>query len=312
MTIVRNLACLALLAACACSANDAATGGKTGGGGAGGGDGSANEGEDAGDENPPPSLPDPGAPPSQIAGIFSFDHLQQGNGAPKLQASAIFTSPPPDLNGSPFPDIFSGYAGVPLDDCASLPVISIGSGQANPLDAGELALIAPDASRHTVTRTDFFGMVVYGGELPASVFQPFAEYALEATGGPMLPGFSGSFWTPGSLTVTAPESSGKLTVERSQPLDVRWEGQGDGDPVLIRMTQRNTTVVCRAVDDGEFTIPASALAFFSPSGGSVEPGQDEDPDLLLVQRLTWYTVGQGSSSALALSAVGAKYEVDFR
>lgn len=308
MTTVRNLACLALLAACACSANDA----TSPSGGRPAGDASTSEGEDAGnDETPPPSIPDPGSPPSQVAGIFSFDFLQEGSGEAKLQASAIFTSPPPSLQGSPFPDIFSGYESVPIDDCASLPVINVSGGQANPLDAGEIAIVGPDASRHTVTRTDFFGMVVYGGDLPASAFQPFAEYRLEATGSPMLPGFSGSFWTPGSLTVTAPSSSGKLTVERSQSLDLRWEGQGNGEPVLIRMTQRNTTVVCRAEDDGEFTIPASALGFFSPSG-SAEPGQDEEADVLLVQRLTWYTVGEGSSAALALSAVGAKYEVDFR
>ena len=309
MTMVRNLAWLALFLVTACSANDAANNG----GGKGLNDGSTSGDEsDGGDETPAPTLPDPGSPPSQVAGIFSFDHLQEGSGDPKLNVSAIFTSPPPSLQSSPFPDIFAGYANVALDECASLPVFNVSGGQANPLDAGELALVAPDASRHTITRTDFFGMVVYGGELPTEVFAPYAEYKVEASGGPMLSGFTGSFWTPGSLTVTAPSSSGKLAVKRSEPLEVRWEGAGNGDPVIIRMSQKNTTVVCRVTDDGEFTIPATALAFFSVSGTGGEPGQDEESDTLLVQRMTWYTVGEGSSSALALTSVGAKYEVDFQ
>jgi len=305
MNKVRNLAWLALFLVSACSSSGSSNGGTPNTGDAG----SSQEDDGSQGENPV-SLPDPGTPPSAVTGIFSFDFMQEGTGEPKLEASAFFLSPPQSMQASPFPDIFSGYQNVPLDQCTALPFVNFSGSQANPLDAGELTVVAPDSSRHSVTRNDFFGMIVYGAELPASAFKPLSEYLLLATGA-VVPSFAGSFWTPGTLKVTAPESSGKLNVPRDQPVEVRWEGQGTGEPVLIRLVQQDTTVACRVTDDGEFTIPPSALGFFKPSG-SIERDPNEDGDALYVQRLTWYVVGQGSSATLALASTGAQYEVTFQ
>lgn len=306
MKKVWNLAYLALFLVSACS-----SGGDSNDGNKGAKDTGTSQGDDAGNgENPPPELPDPGTPPAAVTGIFSFDYFQEGTGAPTLNASAFFLSPPQSMQASPFPEIFSGYANVPLDECVSLPVFNVSGGQASPIDAGELTLLAPDQSRHSITRTDFFGFILYSAELPASAFAPYSEYLLQTTGA-VVPKFAGSFWTPGALTVTAPESSGKLDVPRDKAIDVRWEGQGNGEPVIIRMTQGNTTVVCRVTDDGEFTIPPSALAFFQPSA-SVQRESQDDVDTISVQRVTWYQLGEGQSATLALASVGARYEVTFQ
>lgn len=261
-------------------------------------------------ETPPASLPNPGPPPSEATGIFSLDYLQDGSGEAKLTASAMFTSPAQNLASSQFQDLLSRYAAVPLDSCVSLPVFSVSGGQANPLDAGELALVAPNAQRHPITKTDFLGMVFYGGDLPSSAFEPLSRYRLESKGG-MVPAFSGELWTPSELRVTAPVAQGPLSVSRDEPLDLAWEGAPDGEPVIVHMRQMKTTVTCRVTDDGAFTIPATALAYFT-SSGSVDRGTDDEKDSLVVQRFTWYSMGEGQSSTLAIATVGAKYELRFQ
>lgn len=262
-------------------------------------------------ETPPVSLPDPGNPPLQATGIFSFDYLQEGSGEAKLKTSAIFTQPAQNLASSQFQDLFSRYAQVPLDTCVSLPTIGFSDGsQASPIDAGEVSVVAPDDGRHAMTRNDFFGFVVYDGELPGSAFQPLARYRLEASGA-AVPAFSGEFWTPSELTVTAPVANGPLSVARDQPLELAWEGKADGEPVIVRIVQMKTIVTCRLTDDGAFTIPPSALAYFS-SSGSVDRGNDDSKDSLTVERFTWYSLGEGQSQTLAIATVGAKYEVNFR
>lgn len=306
----RITAPLLVLFAFACSSNDSAPNNSSPDATGADPNGSI-DGETGGENEAPPSIPEPGAVPNTATGIFSLDYLQAGSGDAKFEASAIFMSPPQSLAASQFQDTLTRYEAVPLDTCVSLPVFSVSGSQADPLDAGRLGLTTPSGGQHLIVRNEFAGFVFYGSELPTSEFEPFARYRIESTGA-TVPAFSGEFWTPGDLRVTAPISSGRLDVERDQPLELAWEGRPDGHPIIVRITQGKTTVTCRVTDNGAFTIPEATLAQFSTSGSTSAGGNDDEKDRLSIERYTFYPLGEGQSATLALTTVGARYEINFK
>jgi hypothetical protein len=282
------------LASCAAGSNDPGDGG--GGSGAGG--------SHAGGTRHPS-----GTAPAMVAGIVGYQYVQPGSGAPKGSVNGLFYTAPQSTASAQYQDLFKGYADVPLDTCVSLPDFSVSSGQPMSTDVGALQMIAPDGTAYPIASQNFFGIVAYAGDVPATAFAPLGKYQLVATGA-ASPGFSGDFWTPSGLTVEKPASSDVLPVDLAKPLDVAWKGATDGEPVIVTITQLDTKVTCRVKDDGAFTIPASAFLGFSASAGLERPAGAPEHDTITVERAAWYTVGDAAAPVLVLTTTGASYDVD--
>lgn len=321
------MASMTLVAALGCSAadggedgygssagGDAGQGGQSGqagaastagtGGTASGGAGTAGSAAGGAD-----TLPDPGPPPAAAVGAFLASKMAGNGKPPKLTTSAIFTNPATNLGTTGAQAMLSHYENVPLDSCKNINAgpQTVSSDNPNLLDVGAIAVLAPDGQTHGVPKQQFAGYVFYEGELPLSAFVPLGEYRL------LGDGWDGAFWAPGELEVTSPSlAGGVVSVPRSQPLAVRWQGTPDGHPVLIFLEQGDTIITCRAVDDGSFDIPTSALTAFEISGGAFDPAPNED-HVITVQRLTWYPVGvkNGVAAAVVQFEVGARIEVSF-
>lgn len=259
----------------------------------------------------PSTRPSPGTPPKSAIGIVGLVSKQGNDGAVKVTANGIFTSPPTDLSVGDPKAFLNGYPTVSIDACAQLAKISTGGGSSSTLDFGALTLATPTQGTLKLTKQAFAGMTIYSATLASAAFAEDGTYTLSAAGGAGGAAFSGKFYAPRALTLTKPAltSAAAVTVPRSAPLELAWTARPDGDPVIVRMVQGDTTVICKATDDGSFQVPASALASF---GTTTAPASGEDPDSISVTKSTWYAIDANGSAVLANAESGATFEVSFQ
>jgi hypothetical protein len=110
----------------------------------------------------------------------------------------------------------------------------------------------PDPSAW-IPDTDY-DIVLYGGDL-------FADNSLQA-----------QVHTPSALEVTAPDvAQFQLPVDTTRNLEVSWTGDGlAGNRIIIRVFDTfGRMFTIHAADDGNYTIPADALAMLSAGPGTV-------------------------------------------
>lgn len=251
------------------------------------------------------TLPEPGAPPATVNGVFSFEKRQQPGGTFDVQGSALYTNPPQKLTTERRPVMLRFYDEVPLDGCKLIqPGLSLG-GSENPqlVKPGAVKIMALGG----VAQVPNNALGIPSGALPAQSWIPVTTYTLDVSGG-AVGHVTGEFTTPGDLQLTSPEIGGApLSVSRKAPLAVAWSGQGDGRPVWIHLNQGSTQITCRASDKGSFEIPAATMAMLGATTSSGDPSAE--PDGLTVERYTWYVVGSGAGVTLVISTVAAKLEL---
>ena len=121
--------------------------------------------------------------------------------------------------------------------------------------------------------------VIYqpGRELGESDYAGGNTYAFTGYGGPDVGSFEVSVVAPSVLELYQPQLDATPAIDRSQNLDVRWNGVGAGEVhVTIRaydidmttmMPKGVTTCSCVFEDDGEAQIPASILSQLPASSG---------------------------------------------
>lgn len=285
---------LAALAACgsAASGDDPSGGEGAGGSSSAGGAGGSSPGG--------VTLPDPGPPPASAAGLFGFQRLAGPTSKGGVAWNGWFQMPAKAFNTPDVVSMLKGYPEIPIDTCSGpLPKFSISDGsQPNTLDAGTLSIVDPTGATHAIKKTGIATFVIYQGSLPDSAFVPGGKYGFSAPGA----GVTGNFYAPGDLTLTAPSPS-KPLVPDGKDLTVAWTSVPDGHPVLIRIHQKSTDVVCRVTDDGEFTIPGSAWKSFQST--TSDPGS-MDEDTFSVTHSAWSVMGAGATNAIVFADVGAK------
>lgn len=104
------------------------------------------------------------------------------------------------------------------------------------------------------------------GSVPVEILAFDATYELSGEGMEDLAAFSASVYFPPALKLTAPEPhTGSafpipaITVDTTKDLIVTWDGADPDGTIEVSMTGESGSVVCRATDDGSFTIPADLI-----------------------------------------------------
>lgn len=104
------------------------------------------------------------------------------------------------------------------------------------------------------------------GSVPVDILAFDATYELSGEGMDDLAAFSASVYFPPALKLTAPEPHDgtalpipAITVDTTKDLTVTWDGADPDGTIEVSMTGESGSVVCRATDDGSFTIPADLI-----------------------------------------------------
>ena len=187
------------------------------------------------------------------------------------------------------PDFYIDYSALPIDTCeyviyeplADIPPEFQDAGDYIDMRGGPLGSYRMDKEEET----NDFGIteISYGpglgDELSESDYVVGSTYTFQGYGGPDVGAFEVSVVAPETLEVYTPDITSKPTINRSQPLNLSWNGVGEGyiqfvlGYVTIDIWTQNVayhTCYCRFSDDGEATVPVSVLgqmpAFSDPFG----------------------------------------------
>jgi len=233
-----------------------------------------------------------------------FSKLHRG-GTNALWIDAKFMKPSTPLSVTHLMHLFDRYEVLPMDGCARLDrgLIVEGTGDVNTLDAGLLRLVGPAGADIPINKRSIFGQTIYEAQLPTETFQPLQQYEL------IHEWWSGSFWTPGDLTLTQPSpAAGAVELSGAQALALRWSSTPDGFPAYATLTKDDKTVTCRMQDDGSFDVPSSALSELD--GFSTGPGSSDYGELR-VFKYTWYFIGIDDNAAAmtVISEAGAELDL---
>lgn len=261
------------------------------------------------------ALPDPGKAPTSTVGLIGVSHVARADGARDVTVSAAFVSPPRDLTTSEAAAAFSGYAGIALDTCADPSNgVHVGTSDQPSLESGgKLTITSPAAvSAEIAPLVLGAGMTIYSATYPDAAWVPLGEWTLAGDGTGIVSAFSGKFHSPGVLSLVTPALpiSGMPTIPRDRPFDVAWKPVNDGLPVLIHLSQGDTTITCRVADDGAFAVPASILGGLAATSS----GASQSPDHVSIVKSVWYAIPPGGASpATAVVTVedGASFDVAF-
>ncbi len=243
-------------------------------------DGGNDDGGTTGDDpTPDDDTPGGGAPPETLGGWFSLGNIRvQGNDPPGGigGSGSFYAQPVPLIFMEPWEALFGGYPDMELDTCGGGYGASIaisGSGQIT-LAAGDVSIASPSG-----TGSFFFlplgGLQLYLAQAMPGVFVGGgADYTLAGTGA-QVGAFSTTFPGPPDILVTEPANltagTGPRTIDRSQDIPLAWESEKDGLPLFVFLMQYEVqdgtpfVYLCKFEDDGEATIPASAMQYLEPT-----------------------------------------------
>lgn len=310
--LLPNTAMLLALALAACGSETsgdssafqppAAAGAANGGGGVGGASSSAGA-SGQGLE----TLPDPGQAPDYTFGHMFFSRLQTSTDD-RLRIDGKFMKPTTPLNVTNLQHMFSRYEALAMDTCGRLDkgFIVEGSGEVTAVDGGAIQVIGPDGNALPIAKKTMFGNVFYGAELAPELFLPLQEYQVQHAQ------WSGSFHTPGILTLTEPApNTGTLDIPGAS-LKLRWTSTADGFPAYAFLIKGDKTVTCRMQDDGEFDVPASAIQEVAEED-PFNPTANNAIAQLRVIKYSWYFLGvdKGTARMTVIAESGAELTVDF-
>jgi len=155
------------------------------------------------------------------------------------------------------------------------------------LDAGDkIDMQGSPLGNVELQKFEWMGIIMYSpsAELELGHYANGSTYAFTGYGGPDVGAFNVSVVAPDRLELYEPSLEPVPTISRSQDLDVRWNGTGQGqvfvgitsiqiDPVTF-MPSSYTCLCCVFDDDGEATIDASYMSQLdaTPEGGYYMPG----------------------------------------
>ena len=123
------------------------------------------------------------------------------------------------------------------------------------------------------------GMIMYqpGRELQEADYVGGNTYSFTGYGGPDVGSFQASVNAPNVLELYQPQLDASPVIDRSQNLDVQWNGDGSGEVYVTistydidmstMMPKTVTTCSCVFEDDGEGQIPANILSQLPASSG---------------------------------------------
>lgn len=139
------------------------------------------------------------------------------------------------------------------------------------LDAGEFLALSTPGGELQVARTSFGGATLYVASDPSGThYGAGAGYTLTGDGDPAevdLGPFSGSWSGPTAVSVTAPDMSDIVTIDRFVTLDLTWTPAGSG-PMFVHLFQQDDQAnitheeICKFSDDGSGTIESPTLDNF--------------------------------------------------
>ena len=146
------------------------------------------------------------------------------------------------------------------------------------LDAGaKLDMFGSPLGTVALPKFSYMDMIQYypADEMVEGHYSGGSNYTFEGYGGPDVGAFTVSVVAPAPVVLYAPTLYPVPEINRSQDLNVSWEGTGVGDVFVSitsydidQMTQEPTSVTqcsCRFVDNGQGTVPASLLSQLPPS-----------------------------------------------
>lgn len=134
------------------------------------------------------------------------------------------------------------------------------------LDAGETLILGSEASGNiTLNKQSFNGRISYGvtPNPPESFYIADETYTLQGAGSDDISDFRISAIAPGEIIITDPDLSTLESLDSSQDLTLRWQGNhGVGEIELVLqlgIEQNSYEINCRLVDDGEAVISSNLL-----------------------------------------------------
>ena len=139
------------------------------------------------------------------------------------------------------------------------------------LDAGEFLSLSTPGGDLQIARTTFNGATIYNGIDPTGThYGAGASYTLTGDGDPEevdLGPFSGSWSGAAAVSVTAPDVSDIITIDRFVTLDLQWTPAGSG-PLFVHLFQQDASAnitheeICKFSDDGSGSIGSPVLDNF--------------------------------------------------
>ena len=172
-------------------------------------------------------------------------------------------------------DCVQGQVCLPDYDQSGKPIANTGNCEnptGDPVDIGPMTVdgfsggpvtLAYNAGQNGAYTPDGQG----DGSIDPTTVTPDHDYTISGQGDAAqnLGAFSGTLHVPPFINLTEPVpqqnqmGSLEITLDTTSDLTLKWDGSSNGY-VKISIQGNNTSVECLARDDGEFTIPAAAMA----------------------------------------------------
>lgn len=210
-------------------------------------------------------------------GILQVERLGAADSfeAPPAQLGAAFARYQ-GLSGDAVVRLLGGHPAGAIDACSASAAEHDGLASTEAsvelLDVGVIDVHVGESEARLVPRTfpelarvaaGFF----YAGDAELGVLRPDVDvYNFRAEGSAELPPFEVAVPVPAELLevrldgVLVTETPASALVVRERDLDVSWEGLDPRDQIEVEFASSGGTVVCRVRDDGNFRVPATALA----------------------------------------------------
>lgn len=200
---------------------------------------------------------DDGGVPDSISGFFTVGHQHNADDGDVFMAIGMVVTPRIDVEGA-LEQHFNYFTDIEQDSCAQLETVEIGDASTQFYNAGNVSVSGPNGS---LPLSPFIGLYVGSGA--DSLFEPGAEYTISGDGSGDLGAFDGAVLAPERLTVSTPDPTGTITVDRASDLAIEWTTSSDAENVYVSIEQEGTTTqswMCKFADTGSASIPTSVLS----------------------------------------------------